>query len=155
MTNKELQALVEQISLKYFKKPFKHQAAFNKRLRTTGGRYLLASHNLEFNPKQLEFYGKDEFIKIIKHELCHYHLHIEGKGYRHRDRDFQVLLSDVGGSRYCKTIPGTRNQARHIHVYECKKCRERYYRKRKIDTNQYVCGKCRGKLRWVLKKTCR
>ncbi|MFC7394887.1 SprT family protein [Scopulibacillus cellulosilyticus] len=153
MTNNELQELVERISLEWFNKPFKHRATFNNRLRTTGGRYLLSSHHLEFNPKQLDVYGEEELIKIIKHELCHYHLHIEGKGYQHRDRDFQDLLSQVGGSRYCQSIPGTRNQTRNIHVYKCQKCGEVYYRKKTIDTKKYVCGKCRGKLQWILKKS--
>ena len=78
LNQSELQRLVEKISLESFSVPFKHQASFNNRLRTTGGRYLLRSHNLEFNPKQLESFGLEEFIKIIKHELVHYHLHLAG-----------------------------------------------------------------------------
>ncbi len=41
MDNIELQKLTEDISKTYFKKPFRHQALFNDRLKTTGGRYLL------------------------------------------------------------------------------------------------------------------
>lgn len=41
MNEQELQKLVESISLKYFNKAFKHQAIFNTRLKTTGGRYHL------------------------------------------------------------------------------------------------------------------
>lgn len=90
MNNQELQSLVCDISLKYFKIPFKHNAYFNSRLRTTGGRYLLKSHDIEINPKQYEHYGKEAIIDIVKHELCHYHLHILGKGYKHKDRDFKT-----------------------------------------------------------------
>ncbi|EMP3376764.1 TPA: SprT family protein, partial [Enterococcus faecium] len=46
MTQEELQQLVEEISLKSFQLPFKHQAMFNPRLRTTGGRYHLNDHHL-------------------------------------------------------------------------------------------------------------
>ena len=46
----------------------------------------------EINPLVVEVYGMEELIGVIKHELCHYHLHIEGKGYRHRDADFKNLL---------------------------------------------------------------
>ncbi|MFF6058045.1 hypothetical protein V7G57_14645, partial [Enterococcus faecium] len=49
MTQEELQQLVEEISLKSFQLPFKHQAMFNPRLRTTGGRYHLNDHHLDFN----------------------------------------------------------------------------------------------------------
>lgn len=62
-----------------FPKEFRHQAVFNARLRTTGGRYLLKSHNIEMNPKYLENFGLAYFIGIMKHELCHYHLHLEKK----------------------------------------------------------------------------
>ena len=46
MTDQALQTLVEKISIVFFQKPFLHQATFNRRLKTTGGRYHLASHHL-------------------------------------------------------------------------------------------------------------
>jgi len=142
----ELQLLVEQISSNIFGKPFRHQAVFNHRLRTTGGRYLLQTHHLEFNPSQLASFGLEEFKKIIIHELCHYHLHLEGKGYRHGDQDFKELLNRTGGTRFCKAIPGSRNQVHTIYLYRCKDCGFEYPRKRRVDTRKYVCGKCRGRL---------
>lgn len=96
MDNLQLQKLVEEISLKDFKKAFRHVATFNPRLRTTGGRYLLRSHNIEINKKYLDERGVGEMIGIIKHELCHYHLHLEKKGYQHRDADFKQLLKKWG-----------------------------------------------------------
>ena len=42
----------------------------------------------------------EELIGIIKHELCHYHLHLEGKGYQHRDR----ILSNCYKSRCTKIL---------------------------------------------------
>ncbi len=49
---------------------------------------LLKSHDIEINPKQYEHYGEDAVVKIILHELCHYHLHIAGKGYQHKRSRF-------------------------------------------------------------------
>ncbi|WP_075980484.1 SprT family protein [Bacillus massilinigeriensis] len=148
MDDKELQVLVENISTQYFQKPFMHQAIFNSRLQTTGGRYLLNSHNIEINKKYLEQLGKDELIGIIKHELCHYHLHLEGKGYKHRDSDFKNLLKNVDAPRFCSMLPNRprRTPSNKIHIYACKKCNQIYRRKRSINTSRYVCGKCRGKL---------
>ncbi len=146
MTNEELQRLVEHISLTSFNKPFVHQARFNPRLRTTGGRYLLQSHHIECNPHQLAVHGKEALVKIIKHELCHYHLHLEGKGYKHRDKDFILLLNQVGGARYCKEITSLKRISTKQYTYKCKTCGTSYKRKRRIDTTKYVCGKCRGKL---------
>lgn len=149
MEQRELQRQVEAISKEWFGLPFQHEARWNARLRTTGGRYLLRSHDLEFNPKQLDYYGYEEFIKIIKHELCHYHLHLQEKGFQHRDRAFKELLEKVGGSRYCRIIPGTKNKQRIQHRYQCTQCGQDYVRKRRVDTSRFVCGKCRGRLKKV------
>ncbi|ARK28623.1 SprT family protein [Halalkalibacter krulwichiae] len=149
MTNKQLQKLVECISEEYFKIPFLHEATFNNRLRTTGGRYLLRSHNIEINPKQLIYFGKDALVGIIKHELCHYHLHLQGKGYQHRDNDFKDLMMKLGAPRFCETIPGTKNSTTSNHRYQCTVCGLEYNRKRKIDIRRYVCGKCKSKLKKI------
>ncbi|WP_018130399.1 SprT family protein [Effusibacillus pohliae] len=148
MTDQELQKIVETVSLESFSKPFRHRARFNSRLRTTGGRYLLASHDIEINPRPLVVHGMEELIAIIKHELCHYHLHLEGKGYRHMDADFKNLLRQVGGTRYCKDT-GARRIVKTRYDYKCMNCGLVYQRKRRIDTRKYACGACRGRLKLV------
>ncbi|GAB7387812.1 SprT family protein [Bacillaceae bacterium] len=146
MTDEQLQELAEKLSLAYFGRPFKHRAYFNERLRTTGGRYLLQTHDIEINPKHLAQHGLDELIGILKHELCHYHLHLQGKGYRHRDKDFRELLQRVGGIRYCKPVAVARKTEPYRYLLQCSRCQTKFYRKRKIDTRKYVCGACRGRL---------
>lgn len=149
MTNEQLQEWVEQISLRAFGVPFRHQASFNSRLRTTGGRYFMKTHDIEINPAQLTAYGQEEVERIIKHELCHYHLHLSGRGYRHRDADFKALLKKVGGSRYCHSLPGSKQRKTLPHRYKlvCVACGMEYLRKRRVDPNRYRCGKCAGRLR--------
>ncbi|RFB28574.1 SprT family protein [Brevibacillus sp. VP] len=147
MNDKELQKLVEEISVHDFAKPFRHNARFNSRLRTTGGRYLLRTHDLEFNPLHLQEHGEEELIGIIKHELCHYHLHLEGKGYRHRDQDFIQLLQQVGGARYCSRLNGQKIVLPYRYQLICTDCGFLYKRKKNINPARYVCGRCRGKLR--------
>ncbi|MDG4657906.1 SprT family protein [Ectobacillus antri] len=147
MDELQLQKVTEDISLRYFQKPFQHRAVFNNRLKTTGGRYLLQTHNIELNPHYYEAFGKEELIAVIKHELCHYHLHLEGKGYKHRDADFRNLMQKVGAPRFCKVIPGkTGRRSQKLYTYECSSCHLRYQRKRKVDIMRYVCGKCKGRL---------
>jgi SprT-like protein len=152
MNDQSLQRLTEQISRDCFGKKFRHRAYFNRRLRTTGGRYALHSHDIEINPKHFEYYGTEEVISIIKHELCHYHLHIEGKGYQHRDREFKKLLKQVGGSRHCQRLPGARSSSLKIHIYQCGECSSEYERRRRMNTEKYVCGKCRGPLKKIAEK---
>ncbi|HDR4562664.1 M48 family peptidase [Bacillus cereus] len=151
MDEREIQQLVEEVSLRYFGMPFLHKAMFNNRLRTTGGRYLLKSHNIELNYQYYKMYGKEELVGIVKHELCHYHLHIGGRGYKHRDRDFRELLKEVGAPRFCKRMINEEKEQK-VYVYECVECSFQYVRRRQINTKRYVCGKCKGKL-ILIKKT--
>ncbi|MGG0824483.1 SprT family protein [Paenibacillus turicensis] len=151
MNNEQLQQWVEEISLSFFGLPFKHQATFNSRLRSTGGRYFLKSHHIEINPHQLTNFGLEEVEKIIKHELCHYHLHLAGRGYQHRDAEFKSLLERVQGSRYCKALPLVKRKQSLPFRYQlrCKSCGMTYLRKRRVDINRYRCGKCRGELAYI------
>lgn len=149
MTDAELQAWVESVSLSAFGLPFRHKATFNGRLRTTGGRYFLKSHNIEISPRQLAVHGSEETERIIKHELCHYHLHLAGRGYRHRDPEFKALLAKVGATLYCKTLPGARRTLPIKYLLVCRSCGMTYPRKRKTDPRKYACGRCRGKLKLV------
>ncbi|MGD7046535.1 SprT family protein [Jeotgalibacillus proteolyticus] len=152
MEQRTLQLLVEEISLKEFGRPFKHKAVFNSRLRTTGGRYMLSSHHIELNIHYLNEHGMEELIGIIKHELCHYHLHIEGKGYQHRDKDFKELTKKVAAPRFCTPLPSQQKKKRTnvtYHAYRCKQCGQSYIRKKRMNISRYACGKCRGKLSYL------
>lgn len=145
MNNEDLQQMTETLSKDYFSLPFKHQAYFNKRLRTTGGRYLLKSHNIEINYKQYEHFGKDAIVQVVLHELCHYHLHIQNKGYQHRDQDFKKLSKQVGAPRYC--TPTENYEDRVNYMYQCLRCGTKAYRIRKVNIKKMVCGKCGGRLK--------
>ncbi|PWV94227.1 SprT-like protein [Paenibacillus cellulosilyticus] len=148
MNDETLQAWVERVSLESFGIPFKHRATFNGRLKATGGRYFTKSHNIEISPHQLEAFGAEETEKIIKHELCHYHLHIMKRGYQHRDQDFKQLLVQVGASRYCRTLPEREARKPKPFKYKlvCRSCGMEYLRRRRLDPTRFRCGKCSGKL---------
>ena len=75
MDEEKLQMLTESLSQIYFQLPFLHRARFNPRLRTTGGRYLLKSHNIEINKKYYDVYGMEELEQINKHGLRPSHFH--------------------------------------------------------------------------------
>lgn len=148
MDQKTLQRLVETVSHEYFDLPFEHQAIFNTRLKTTGGRYFIKSHHIDFNPLVLEKFGLEVFIGVIKHELCHYHLHLAGKGHQHKDREFKELLHKVKGLRY---VPSLRKESDTIRLwkYQCTKCQLVFHRKRRFNTEKYVCSRCKGKLKLI------
>lgn len=147
MTDQELQQLIERISNESFQVPFRHTASFNSRLRSTGGRYMLETHNIEINPQIATDYPPEILVGVIKHELCHYHLHLNHRGYQHRDHDFKVLLQKVGGSRYS---PSSLRSDPQI-VYECRQCHKRYYRQRHFNVQKYRCSRCGGHLKLISK----
>ncbi|MFC5470076.1 SprT family protein [Cohnella suwonensis] len=151
MNDLELQRWIERVSLRDFGRPFLHRASFNARLRATGGRYFTKSHNIEISPHQLAVHGEAETEAIIKHELCHYHLHLQRKGFQHRDADFKRLLAEVGATRHCKALPGADSRRLPVKYWlVCQSCGMRYPRKRKTDPRKYACGKCRGRLKLLL-----
>lgn len=139
---------VRQVSREDFGKEFHHQAYWNNRLRTTGGRFFPKDGHLDFNPRYYEA-GQDLFRKIVRHELCHYHLYFEKKGYRHKDRDFKELLRKVDGVRYAPPLPSSNTE---FYLYRCQQCAQVYPRKRRVDIAKYRCGKCRGSLKFVRKR---
>jgi SprT-like protein len=147
MDNQQLQQWVERISLDFFGKPFRHKATFNKRLRSTGGRYFTKTHDIEISVMQYETFGPEEVEKIIKHELCHYHLHLERRGFQHRDADFKILLKQVGGSRFCSALPTAKRSEPYRYRLVCTNCPTQYLRKRKMDVRKYVCGRCKSRLK--------
>ncbi|XZF75817.1 SprT family protein [Bacillus sp. AL-1R] len=148
MDNEEIQKLVEELSITYFNRPFLHQATFNTRLRTTGGRYLLKTSNIELNKFYFEEHGIEELKGIILHELCHYHLHIMKRGYKHEDKDFKELLKKVGAPRYCKPLNSIKKRTHsYKYKYRCSGCGQTFLRKRKVDIKRYVCGLCKSPLK--------
>ncbi|OSP82058.1 SprT family protein [Leuconostoc citreum] len=144
MTEIELQNLVKQVSISYFNLTFQHKASFNRRLKTTGGRYLLQTHNLEFNPSMSDL---PEFIGIIKHELVHYHLHIANKGYQHRDLDFKQLLQRVAGLRYAPKLSDSKKHYR-LWLYRCQN-QHSVYLQRRFNTANYRCAKCGERFNFI------
>ncbi|WP_188456836.1 SprT family protein [Virgibacillus oceani] len=144
LNDSELFNLVNNLSIEFFHKPFIHDVTFNTRLRTTGGRYIPSKKKIELNPKYFIEMEENEFIGIVKHELCHYHLHIEGKGYKHSDLEFKQLLKATGSPRHCNPLPSSKREYKHY--YRCKDCGHIYKRKRRIDVGRYRCGSCKGKL---------
>ena len=134
---------VQEVSREDFGRPFRHEARWNPRLRTTGGRFFPKDGHLDFNPKMVEAHGLALFRKIVRHELCHYHLFFEKKGYRHGDRDFKNLLQEVGGLRFA---PQIEERVQSFHHYSCQSCGQLYQRRRRINTQKYRCGRCHGHL---------
>lgn len=142
MDNQELQRLTEKWSLEYFQRPFLHQAVFNRRLKTTGGRYHLDDHHIDINPLMYTEFDLENLKKVVLHELCHYHLHLTGRDYRHRSAAFRSLLARVSGSRYAQPTSRARHRKQPRWLYQCQGCGGLVARQRRFNTARYVCCRC-------------
>lgn len=135
-----------QVSQEDFGRDFCHSAYWNNRLKTTGGRFFPVDGHLDFNPKMYEYFGLEVFRKIVRHELCHYHLYYDGKGYQHKDADFKQLLKSVDGLRYAPRLPKSSFKRQLMLHYRCQTCKQDYFRKRRLYLDKYCCGRCHGRL---------
>lgn len=142
MTSEELQKLTEQWSQKYFGRPFTHRIVFNKRLKTTGGRYHLRDHHIDINPLMYSEFDLVNLRQVVLHELCHYHLHLLGMDYHHRSRAFKRLLAQVGGSRYAPPTSKRQKKQGAKWIYQCTGCGVEIARQRRFNTRRYVCRRC-------------
>jgi SprT-like protein len=142
LSDRQLQAYVEEVSQSDFGWPFTHKAFWNSRLRTTGGRFFPKDGHLDFNPK---FASHPDFRKIVRHELVHYHLYKQGRGFKHEDQDFKRLLAQVDGLRFAPRLEPPKVSLPK-YIYTCSNCGAQYPRKRRMDTRRYVCSKCHGRL---------
>ncbi len=137
-----LTAYVNRVSLEDFGLAFTHEARWNNRLRTTGGRFFPKDGHLEFNPKMYDALDLAVFRQIVRHELCHYHLYYQGKGYKHGDEDFKTLLKAVDGLRFAPRLMVKSPN----YYYQCRDCQQLYPRQRRLDVKKYQCGRCHGEL---------
>ncbi|HAR6033327.1 TPA: SprT family protein [Staphylococcus pseudintermedius] len=93
----------------------------------------------------MEHFGEQALVDIIKHELCHYFLHLSGRGHQHKDRDFKVLAEKVGAPRFCQPTESYTSRANY--EYECQRCHSSYVRIRKVNVVKMRCGRCGGHLK--------
>ncbi|WP_353989383.1 SprT family protein [Pediococcus argentinicus] len=149
MTDTDLQQLVERIALNSFHQPFKYKAFFNKRLKTTGGRYHLNDHHIDINPLMFTEFGMETLEGVIKHELVHYFIHMSGEKPSHQNPHFKQLLLQVGGLQYAPFNAQAHSRSRLKIEYVCQRCGQSYIRRSHIDTKRYVCSRCQGRLMLV------
>ena len=145
MTNQELQRLVEHISLESLVS-FSSSSLVQCQAADTGGRYQLKDHSIEINPKMLTDYGEATLVGIIKHELCHYHLHLAGN----LDNTAHGRFENCCNRSVVAVCTGTKIvQPNHAAGNcMCQHCGQKYYRARRIDVSKMVCGRCHGRLVW-------
>ncbi|WP_145367794.1 SprT-like domain-containing protein, partial [Staphylococcus aureus] len=104
MSNHKLHPILHNLSQQKFPPTFPHSPYFNKTLPTTPRPYLLNSHHIQINPKQYHHYPQHPLLKIILHQLSHYHFHIPRKPYQHKHQHFKPFTQHLPPPTFSNTI---------------------------------------------------
>ncbi|GGK25153.1 protein SprT [Caldalkalibacillus thermarum] len=99
----KLKRLANKLSLHFWGKPCQIPVTWNGRLTKTMGRFLYTEQNGQRTPLKIEiskyaahWIDREIFVAVLLHELCHYHLFIEGRPYHDHHPVFEQELRRVG-----------------------------------------------------------
>ena len=106
---------------------------------------------IELAKNTIEYYELEEILDILKHELVHYALYMQGKPYRDGDDCFENKLKELG-----ITGTGVYDCKGKIEVYACDCGNYEYTRKlhkhNKYQGSNYTCRECKKHLRYIGQK---
>lgn len=115
--------------------------SWNPRMRSTAGRALLKTYNVEINPKLLEF-GENEVYNTILHELAHL---LAWYRTRHRGHgaEWRAACVDLGipNEKVTHNLPLPKRQQKRKWRYVCPACETSFDRVRKARAHS-ACAKC-------------
>lgn len=103
---------------------------------------------IELAKDTIEYYELNEILDVLKHELVHYALYMQGKPYKDGDYYFENKLKELG-------ISATQvyEHKGKVEVYACE-CDTYEYTRKLHKHNQYqganyTCRQCKKHLRYV------
>ena len=129
----------------------------NGRLRIPCGRFVyikrdgkpIAPKAVELNKYFLENNEINIVLDVLRHELIHYALFMQGKPHSDGHPVFENELDRLGVVRQ-ETINKYKIQSKpvNVRIYECADCNHKYERRRALPNggNNHCCGACSGML---------
>jgi SprT-like protein len=108
---------------------------FNSRIKKVLGRFMFNTIKgvrtplkIQLSEELVRFYSREKIIDVLKHELTHYALYVQGKDHEDGDALFESQLDKYGISSSRKI-----NMMGPYYKYHCKECGTVYKRKRKLQ----------------------
>lgn len=147
-SNTLLLNLANTLSQRFWQKDCSIPVAWNGRLRTAMGRFLYSPQGKKNLPLRIEmskhaaqFLTQDLFSAVLLHELCHYHLFIQGQPCNDHHPVFEKELRRVGAiSTNTVQIPQKGFQL------SCSQCRKSIGTRTRINTARYLSACCKAKI---------
>jgi len=132
-----LQSWAEDLALRHFGVRFPGTVRWAPRLCYRAGDYSPATRTIRLSLPYYRRYGREETVRILLHELCHWWLFHQGMRHREDTPAFQGLLRAHGAP--ARGLPMPRAAARRLRLYVCPCCGARYRYRRRVE---YACGQC-------------
>ena len=104
-SDKELDWLGNQLSLKYFGRPCKVPIEWDKSLKNAAGYFSFDKRThkplrIVQSMWQYNQFGAQHVLGTLKHELAHYHLFMEGRPFHDDDEEFKQQCLAIGAPLY-------------------------------------------------------
>lgn len=106
-----LEKMCKEIAKKYWELDFNIPVTINRRLNHTYGRYLFkyvrdqngkvikgVPTGIEISGKSFNNFSKFQMLDLLKHEVCHWACHVQGKPYSDGTRHFESELRRINAS---------------------------------------------------------
>lgn len=144
----KLQALANKLSLHFWNEPLKVPVAWNGRITRSMGRFVYRMKGKNREPVKIEmskyaaqFVDREIFIAVLLHEMCHYHLFMQGKPFLDHQPDFEQELERVGAiSTNTVKLP---SKAYKLH---CKQCKQVLGHMKRINPDRYRSPCCHSEI---------
>ncbi|GAA0357958.1 SprT-like domain-containing protein [Bacillus horti] len=149
--SEKLEDLSQKLSLHFWGKRCDIPVLWNGRLTKSMGRFMFSSRGrtrtalrIELSKHAVRFIPPEIFIAVLLHELCHYHLFIQGQPFEDGHPVFEEELRRVGAiSTNVVQLP-----QKGFELY-CSKCHERLGSRKRMNTKHYLSACCKAQ---ILKK---
>lgn len=149
----KLAQLARTLSLKHWNKDCLIPVEWNGRLTASMGRFAYKVRGKERIPIKIEmskhaakFLDQETLSKVLLHELCHYHLFIQGRPFADHHPQFEKELERVGAiSTNTVQVP------QKGYELSCSRCQKVVGKRRRINTKLYKSICCEAPL---IKKEC-
>src|SRR5574344_1329083 len=103
---------------------------------------------IELSKNMIEYYELEEILDVLKHELVHYALYMQGKRYKDGQYCFESKLKELGITR-----TGVYDCKGKVEVYACDCGTYEYTRKlhkhKQYQGANYTCRQCKKHLRYI------
>lgn len=145
----ELERIADEFLIENFAMELDVPIVLNGRLSKALGRHVYFRHaketvQIELSKDLIRYYDDETVIDVLKHELVHHALLVDGLPHRDGEYYFEKTLKELGVSRT--------NHYSHkgkSHIYECTGCQNTFKEVRKFNTARYRCSRCQSQLMYV------